>query len=352
MNPQPSFSVFLRYILLVFITGGTLAVFVWQFNFFLLIFSSILLAILFHSISSWLVKKIKLKYSWALVLTLVSITGILTGFVLIAGPSVSSQVDEISTTLPKSIDQLKAAVQSHPIGKKLIKELPKDPGKAISENKDLLAKAAMYIGSFLGVLGNMLIVLIAAIFLAAAPNTYFNGIVRLFPISKRDEIRDLVRKVYKTLATWLAAKFASMLVVGVASGIGLALLGVPLAFILALIAAAFTFIPYIGPYLALVPAVLVGLLESQQMAIYIIILYFSIQIVESYFITPMIEKKMVELPPALALFWQVLMGIVAGAIGLLLASPILAAMMVIIQETYIRKLEVNSNRRDKEEAAG
>jgi predicted PurR-regulated permease PerM len=88
------------------------------------------------------------------------------------------------------------------------------------------------------------------------------------------------------------------------------------------------------------------------MAVYIIILYFSIQIVESYFITPMIEKKMVELPPALALFLQVLMGIVAGAIGLLLASPILAAMMVIIQETYIRKLEVNSSRRDKEEAAG
>ncbi|MCU0386383.1 MAG: AI-2E family transporter, partial [Flavihumibacter sp.] len=290
MKPSPSLSTLFQYSLLLFTTGGLLAIFVWQFNFFLLIFSSILMGILFHAIALWISKKLKLRYSWALVMTLVSITLLLTGFFLIAGPSVSKQADEISSTLPKSIDQLKKGIQSHPVGKKLIKELPKDPGKAVSENKDLLAKTAIYIGSFLGVLGNMLIVLIAAIFLAAAPKTYFNGLICLFPLSKRDEIRDLIRKVYKTLATWLAAKFASMLVVGIASGIGLVLLGVPLAFILALIAAAFTFIPYIGPYLALVPAVLVGLLESQQMAVYIIILYFSIQIVESYFITPMIEK--------------------------------------------------------------
>ncbi|GAB2659316.1 AI-2E family transporter [Flavihumibacter cheonanensis] len=351
MKPKPSLSILFQYSLLVFVTGGLLAIFVWQFNFFLLIFSSILLSILFHAISVWIEKKLKLRYSWALVITLVSIALVLTGFFLIAGPSVSKQLDEISSTLPKSIDQLKKAIQSHPVGKKLIKELPKDPGKAVTENKDLLTKAASYVGSFLGVLGNMLIVLIAAIFQAASPTNYFNGLVRLFPDNKKKAVSNLIRKVYQTLATWLAAKFASMLVVGLATGIGLALLGVPLAFILALIAAGCTFIPYIGPYLALVPAVLVGLLESQQMALYIVILYFSIQIIESYFITPMIEKKMVELPPALALFWQVLMGILAGAIGLLLASPMLAALLIIIQETYIRKIEHASNRREKEEAA-
>lgn len=328
-----------QFIYQVLLTCGVTALFIWQFNFFLLIFASVLTAILFHYIAKWIQKKTKINYTWSLTITLITITLIITGFFLLAGPSVSKQIEEISTTLPKSVDQLMKKLQTHPVGKKLVKQLPDDPEKAVAENKDLLVKAASYLSSFLAVLGNILIVLIAAIFLAAAPRTYVKGLVRLFPLPKRPKISRLIHKIYNTLATWLAAKFASMLVVGLATGIGLALLGVPMALILALIAAAFTFIPYIGPYLALVPAVLVGFLESSQMAMYITILYFSIQIVESYFITPMIEKKMVELPPALALFWQVLLGTVAGALGLLLASPILAALIVLIKETHIKKME-------------
>lgn len=329
----------IQFVFQILLACGVTALFIWQFNFFLLIFASILSAILFHYVASWIQKKTKINYTWSLTITFLTITLLITGFFLIAGPSVSKQIEEISTSLPKSVDQLMKKLQTHPIGKKLVKQLPDDPEKAVAENKDILVKAASYLSSFLGILGNTLIVLIAAIFLAAAPRTYIKGLVRLFPLPKRREISELIHKIYNTLATWLAAKFASMLVVGLATGIGLAILGVPMALILALIAAAFTFIPYIGPYLALVPAVLVGLLESSQMALYITILYFSIQIIESYFITPMIEKKMVELPPALALFWQVLLGTVAGALGLLLASPILAALIILIKETHIKKME-------------
>src|SRR5680860_596183 len=110
----------------------------------------------------------------------------------------------------------------------------------------------------------------------------------------------------------------------------------PMPYALALMAGLFSFIPNIGPYLALAPAVLIALLQGGNMFIYVLILYFGIQIVESYLITPMIEKKIVHLPPALTLFWLVLLGILTGILGLIMATPILAALIVIIGELYVK----------------
>jgi len=132
------------------------------------------------------------------------------------------------------------------------------------------------------------------------------------------------------------------LVVGIFTAIGLEILGMPMPYALALIAALFSFIPNIGPYLALAPAILIALMQGGNMFIYVLILYFGIQIVESYLITPMIEKKMVHLPPALTLFWMVLLGVVTGILGLIMATPILAALIVIIEELYVKDyLETN-----------
>lgn len=339
MDSSPGNGKVVRIAFLVLFCCAVTLLFVWQFSFFLLVFASILLAVGFHFVSSWITKKTGMKYGLSLVITLVTMLALFGLFGVLAGPSLNKQLEEISETLPQSVEQLKSKLGAHPIGKKILNQVPDNPEKKVAENKEMVAAAANYLGSFLGMLGNALIVLIAAIFFASSPGIYYRGLLRLIPPTRRPEAKSLIHKLYETLATWLGAKLVSMAVVGVATGVGLALLGVPLALILAFIAAALTFIPYIGPYLALVPAVLVGLLDSPQTALYITILYFGIQMVESYFITPLIEKKMVELPPGLAIFWQVLLGITVGGLGLLLASPILACMMVVVEETYIKRIE-------------
>lgn len=109
-----------------------------------------------------------------------------------------------------------------------------------------------------------------------------------------------------------------------------------MAFALALIAFLFAFIPNIGPWIAAIPALLVALTVSPQMALYAMGLYGAIQLVESYAITPLIFQKTVDLPPALLLFFQVFLGIIQGGIGLLLAAPLLAVVIVIINELYIK----------------
>jgi predicted PurR-regulated permease PerM len=117
--------------------------------------------------------------------------------------------------------------------------------------------------------------------------------------------------------------------------LGLWILGVPLALALGFIAGLLSFVPNFGPLIALIPAVLVGLMEGPSTALYVVILYIVIQAVESNLITPMIQKQMVYLPPAVILIGQVLLGILVGGLGLILATPIIAIAVVLVQLLYV-----------------
>ena len=129
-----------------------------------------------------------------------------------------------------------------------------------------------------------------------------------------------------------------MIIIGVLTAVGLWLLGVPLALTLGLLAALLTFIPNIGPILAVVPAALLALLQSPTRALYVVLLYLGIQTVESYLLTPLMQKRTVSLPPALTIFAQVLMGILVGRIGLVLATPLTAALFVLVKMLYVEDI--------------
>jgi predicted PurR-regulated permease PerM len=113
--------------------------------------------------------------------------------------------------------------------------------------------------------------------------------------------------------------------------LGLTLLGVPLALILAVLAGLLAFIPNIGPVIAAVPAVLLSLLEGPQMALYVALLYIGVQTVESYLITPFIQRRTVSLPPALTIAAQFLLGMQAGGFGLFVATPLAAVGLTLAQ---------------------
>ena len=128
----------------------------------------------------------------------------------------------------------------------------------------------------------------------------------------------------------------SMTIVGVSAAIAYKIIGLPMAYALAVLAFFFEFIPNIGPWIAGVPAVLVGLTQGTQTAIIVVVVYGAIQLIESFWLIPIILKRAIELPPALLLFFQVLLGIVQGTLGLLLAAPLLAVIMVVVRELWIK----------------
>jgi predicted PurR-regulated permease PerM len=302
---------------------------------FLLIFASIVLAVLLTYISNKLAQKFHVKYLVALVITCLGIIIFIGGVGFLIAPSLGDQVAQLQSDLPKSIDKLKEQLSTTSWGKEMVDGLS-DPKELLKDNqKNIVSKTTGIFSSTLATLANVFIVLITALFLASEPKLYLNGFLKLFLPKTAERLRQVFYKSFYTLSSWLKGKFLSMLVVGVFTYIGLLLLGFPIPIVLALIAMALTFIPNIGPLLALIPAALVGLMEGPDRAFHVILLYVGIQIIESYLITPFINKKAVSLPPALTLFWQILFGTFLGGIGLLLATPLLAVILVFVQELYI-----------------
>jgi predicted PurR-regulated permease PerM len=130
----------------------------------------------------------------------------------------------------------------------------------------------------------------------------------------------------------------AMLIVFTLTAIVLTILGMPMAIALALIAGLLNFIPNFGPLLAMIPAVLIALTQGANKAILVAVLYILIQILESNIITPSIQKKLINIPPALTILAQLFMGILTGGWGLVLATPLVAILMVVVQETYVKRI--------------
>jgi predicted PurR-regulated permease PerM len=126
-----------------------------------------------------------------------------------------------------------------------------------------------------------------------------------------------------------------MVVLGTQITIGLWLLGIPMAFALGLLSAVLTFVPYVGPIIATVPAVLVALSVSSTKAFYVLLLCIAVQNIEGYLITPAIHQKAVSLPAGLTVAFQVFMALVAGPLGIIVATPLLAVVFVLVRRLYV-----------------
>ncbi|OGA73480.1 MAG: hypothetical protein A3G81_06185 [Betaproteobacteria bacterium RIFCSPLOWO2_12_FULL_65_14] len=142
---------------------------------------------------------------------------------------------------------------------------------------------------------------------------------------------------------WLVGQAFLSLCVGLLTGAGLALLGAPFPAALALLAGFMAFIPYIGPFVAAVPAILVGFAESPQLALWVALLFLAIQSIESYLLAPLVQHRAIYLPPAIILFTQVLMGVIVGALGVAVATPLAAAVMVAISMLYVEDALADKN---------
>ncbi|MEF2071344.1 AI-2E family transporter [Consotaella aegiceratis] len=209
-------------------------------------------------------------------------------------------------------------------------------GSFLPDASGFFSSASQAVFSVLGGLGNIFIVLFIAIFISWQPRLYARGIVSLFPKGKRSRIDEALRHAARELRLWLAGQAISMATIFVVGWIGLSLIGMPNAFLLALQAGLLAFIPTLGPFIAAIPIILVGLAESTEMALYGLAVYVVIQGVESNVSQPIAQRYTTALPPALTLGSQLVFGLLFGTVGLALAVPLLAVLMVFVQDLYVR----------------
>jgi predicted PurR-regulated permease PerM len=304
---------------------------------FLLIFAGVLLAVFLHSVIKWINQKTGLPEKWSLACILLVLVLAVAGGIWFIAPEVSSQMDRLTQRIPEAVDQAQQRILKYEWIKNLLAQ--KEPlEKMVPDGSDIVSTTARIFTSTFGAVGNLLIFLAIGIFLAINPRTYIDGLVRLAPKTRRLRAREVLQAMGSALESWLLAKIAAMLVVGVLTAAGLWLIGIELVLLLGLLAAILTFIPNIGPILALVPAALLAMLQGPDKIIYVVSLYAGIQTLESYVITPFLQQSMADLPPALIIGMQILLGVLVGGLGLILATPLTAAGMVFVKMVYIEDI--------------
>lgn len=301
----------------------------------LLVFAGVLVALFLRALSDWISEHTPLSARWSLALVVLALAGLVALGLWLGGTRLAGQVDELKEKLPRAIEELKEWLEKTGWGRTLLDRLPATD-ELIPRRRDLLSRVGGAVSSTLGWLGDGLVVMFIGLFLAAEPGIYVNGLVRLVPRGRRERAREVLRAVGSTLRYWLLGKILAMALIGVVTTVGLWLLGLPLALTLGVLAALLTFIPNIGPVLSAVPAVLLALTQSPTRALYVVLLYIGVQVVESYLITPIVQRRTVSLPPGLTLTAQVLAGVLLGAMGLVLATPLAAALLVLVQMLYVQ----------------
>jgi predicted PurR-regulated permease PerM len=301
------------------------------FSVFLLVLAGTLIAIFFRGLSNLIQRKSKWKEGICLAISIISTMLIVAGLFWLIGAKVQEQIAELIETLPKTIDNAKAKLNDSAIGKKTVDKL---------SSKNSMDKAQVFAGEFFqstfGVLGDIYVIFFIGIFFTISPKTYTKGMVQLIPPNEQEKADQVLIKLNDQLLNWLKGKLFSMFVVFVLTAIGLAIIGIPLWLVLALLAGLISFIPNFGPLIALIPALLVALMESPQTAALVAGLYILIQFIESNFITTLVQKKLLNMPPALIIIAQLIMGALTGAWGLVLATPLIVIVIVLVQELYLK----------------
>jgi len=306
----------------------------------LLIFAAVVLATTLNRLARTC-QNLGIKRGLAVFLSVMFfLVGIVAFFWVIVPPFVH-QFQELTLRVPQGFERVNTWVdeqRSH-IPQELEPVIP-DLNRLIAEAQPLINRVlgnsfAFVSGSLVLVLNILLVLVLTAMFLTN-PAAYQKLFVRLFPSFYRRRVEGILNQCEDSLERWLTGAFIAVCVVGLMSLIGLSILGVKAALALGVLAGLMNLIPNLGPTMSVVPAMAIALLDSPWKPIFVLILYFFIQQIESNFITPMVMAHQVSLLPAVTLISQLFFVTFFGFLGLFLALPLTVVAKIWIQEVLIK----------------
>lgn len=289
----------------------------------LLIFAGAILAVVLEALTSRLRRIMPGGHIPAYTATLVCVALGLSVVGLLIGPQLSREVPQLIDRMPRAWDTMLEHLNNY-AALDSVTDKAQQPFHWLVKNTQLLN----LVSTTFGALFNIFVVVFVGVYAAAAPRHYLHFGETLLPAAKQQRLEALAHELGQGLRHWLLARAASMAVVGVATGIGLWLLGVPLAFTLGLWAGVASFVPYIGPILGLIPAMLVAAVDSFVLAGWVLVVFSVVQLVETTLMTPLIQQRAIALPPVILISVQLVGGVLIGPLGVLLAAPLVVCGMI------------------------
>jgi predicted PurR-regulated permease PerM len=328
---------------LVMIASGIIAalvvlfLFLWHATYVLLLaFSGVLIAILLSGAAEWVKKITGLSSRLSLIITVILLVASVGGIGWLAAPPIIGQMEQLAHQVPASLESLKKNVEQYQWGRWLIKSLPDEQQLNVT-GPEVISRATGFVSTTIGAFFSLIVVLFVGLYLAVNPTLYTNGLLRLVPLEQRPRAAEILGAIGYTLRWWLIGQFVTMTAVGVMTTIGLWLLGVPLALSLGFLAFLLDFVPNFGPIVAAAPGVLLALADSPTRGLWVGLMYLGVQQIESLLISPLVHQRTVHIPPVLTILSQVLLGFLVGPLGLLLATPLLAVVLVLMKMLYVEE---------------
>ncbi len=295
----------------------------------LLAFGAVLVAVVLRAIALPINRGTTLGQRYSLLAAGLAILALLAAIAIVFGGEISRQLVALFNNLPAAAETFSKQV---PLLSVPVSELVK--GSSIG---NLLAGALSWGKAVAGSIATLVLTVIAGIYIAINPGVYRRGLIMLFPKRVQPQIADTIDDAGAALRLWLGAQLLAMVMVGVLTGAGLALIGVPSALGLGFVAGVLEFIPYLGPILSAVPALLLASTQSWEMVAWTLALFVAVQQVENNIILPLVSGRAVDLPPAVGLLAVVGIGILFGPLGLLLAYPLAIVINVAVRRLYVRE---------------
>jgi len=307
---------------------GLVAAVAYSFQILLLVFAGILLAVLLRSAGNWIARHTRLSIRWSMAIVLIVFGIAFFGSIGMFGLHIFEQADALFWAVSQAYQQFHDKLaQYHIAGSRAA-------GTA-GLNLESPAKAAA--SGLLWLTASVVLVLFIGIYLAIAPQLYTELFLGFFEGATRRRVGRLLEAIGGALRWWLAGQFIAMAAVGIITTVGLLLIGAPMAISLGVLAMLLTFVPYVGAIVSAVPAVLLAFTINGHMAFYVMLIYLVAHIVEGYILVPMIQHRLVYLPPAMILAAQFLMDLFAGTVGVTFATPLMVVGMVLIKKLYFKQ---------------
>lgn len=300
----------------------------------LLVFAAVLLAVGLDGAARASAARLSVARGWALVGVVVGIAAIIIGAMVLSAARLVDQFQELRERMLDFVERAQAWLAEVGVFSAMDEMDDEEVGLA-SVAGDMAGYVMTFGMSAIGALSSLIILIVLTLFLAANPALYRVGAVRLIPPDRRSVAEDTLSAIAHALRWWFLGQLASMALLGVSVGLGLFVLGIELWFVLAVLTALLTFVPVLGPLIATVPIVAVGFAEGMQTGLIVLAGYIFIQNIEGNVLVPMIQQKAVDVAPALLIAVQVLLGLIFGVPGLILAAPLTIVAMVAVQKLWV-----------------
>lgn len=315
----------------------------------IVLFGAVLFGIALYKLARWLTRRTGLPHGASVAIWFFAGVFLAVGFSIFAGRQLSDQYGRLEQEIPAALETLESRLEGTPILGSLSSQIEKvresmtadggpSPAQSDSEQEESEAQQMRIMQVTTRMLSLFVIWAMVSFYLAWDGRLYMNAFLLLFPREHRDMGRDLADALCTALPWWLVGRVASMLVIGILTSTGLFLLGVPLALVLGVIAALFSFVPILGPIASVVPAGLIALQSTPDKVLWVLALYLAVQFVETNLVTPNIQQRVASVPPVLLIAGQVVMGVLAGIAGVMFSTPLVLAMLVTIQVVYVNRV--------------